>query len=282
MEQKPSRQAKDHVFVDMFNQKKYCLELFNALHPEMTDITEDDISNITISHVIVDKPYNDLGFTVRDRLLVLVEAQSTWSFNILLRILFYLTDTYMGIIRENETWDIHATAKLPMPAPEFYVIYTGDKKAPEQISLRKDFFANSAVPLDLEARVISAESTEDIIGQYIIYTHVFDQQIRKYGYDRRAVEETIRICKDRGALRDYLQAHEKEVVDSMVMLFEQEFAMKRYGNRMKEEGREEAQQAAAERDRRRVLRMFERGESPETIADNMDLSVNQVLEWIKQ
>ncbi len=57
MNQKVSRLAKDHVFVDMFNQKKYCLELFNALHPEMKDISEDDIANISISHVIVDRPY---------------------------------------------------------------------------------------------------------------------------------------------------------------------------------------------------------------------------------
>lgn len=77
MEVKPSRQTKDHVFVDMFNRREYCLQLFNALHPEETDVTEKDIGNITISHVIVDKPYNDLGFTVKNRLLVLVEAQST-------------------------------------------------------------------------------------------------------------------------------------------------------------------------------------------------------------
>lgn len=89
MEPKISRKAKDHVFVDMFNRKEYCLELFHALHPEAVDVTVDDIDNITISHVVVDKPYNDLGFTVRDRLLVLVEAQSTWYYNILIRMLLY-------------------------------------------------------------------------------------------------------------------------------------------------------------------------------------------------
>ena len=128
MEPRLSRQAKDHVFVDMFNQPRYCLELFNALHPEATDITEADIQNITISHVIVDKPYNDLGFTVKDRLLVLVEAQSTWSYNILVRLLLYCADTLLGIIKEHENWDIHNTGKLPLPVPEFYVIYTGEKK----------------------------------------------------------------------------------------------------------------------------------------------------------
>lgn len=240
MEQRPSRQAKDHVFVDIFNQPKYCLELFNALHPEATDITEADIQNITISHVIVDKPYNDLGFTVRDKLLVLVEAQSTWSYNILVRLLLYFADTLLGIIMEHESWDIHNTGKLPLPVPEFYVIYTGERRnVPEQISLRRDFFNDGAASIDLEARVISTESTEDIIGQYIIFAHVYDQQVKLYGRDRKAAEETVRICKDRGVLREYLEAHEKEVINSMIMLFEQEEAVKRYGNRMRSEGRDE-------------------------------------------
>ena len=240
MEPKLSRQAKDHVFVDLFNQPKYCLELFNALHPEATDITEADIQNITISHVIVDKPYNDLGFTVKDRLLVLVEAQSTWSYNILVRLLLYFSDTLLlGIIKEHESWDIHNTGKLPLPIPEFYVIYTGERSVPERISLRRDFFQSENAPIDLEARVISAESTEDIIGQYIIYAHVYDQQVKHYGYDRRAAEETVRICKDRGILKEYLDAHEKEVINSMIMLFEQEEAVRRYGKRVAAEARVE-------------------------------------------
>ena len=293
MEPKASRQAKDHVFVDLFNQKKYCLQLFNALHPEVTNVTEDDISNISISHVIVDKPYNDLGFTVGDRLLVLVEAQSTWSRNILVRILLYLTDTWMTMIRQNETWDIHDTAKLPLPVPEFYVIYTGDRTVPERISLKRDFFGDDNAALDLEARVISAESTEDIVGQYIIFAHVFDQQVRKYGYVRQAAEETIRICRDRGVLTEYLGHRQKEVVNSMIVLFEQEFATQRYGNRMRAEGKAQgmaqgmaqgkaqASAEAAERDRRRVLRMYARGETPEKIAEDMELSLEQVQTWIR-
>ena len=240
MEPRPSRQAKDHVFVDMFNQPKYCLELFKALHPEATDITEADIQNITISHVIVDKPYNDLGFTVKGRQLVLAEAQTSWSFNILIRLLLYFVDTLLGYIKEHPDLDVHSTARLPLPIPEFYVIYTGDRKnVPPMISIRKDFFKEETVPFDLEAHVISTESTDDIIGQYILFTHVFDQQVKRYGYTRKAAEETVRICKDKGVLKGYLEAHETEVVNSMIMLFEQEESVKRYGNRMRSEGRAE-------------------------------------------
>ena len=46
----------------------------------------------------------------------------------------------------------------------------------------------------------------------------------------RAAAETVRNCKNRGILKEYLEAHEKEGINSMLMLFEQEEAVKRYGN----------------------------------------------------
>ena len=66
---------------------------------------------------------------------------------------------------------------------------------------------------------------------------MFDQQVKKYGRTRKAAQETVRICKDRGVLKEYLGAHEKEVVSSMIMLFEQEEATKRYGCRKAREGK---------------------------------------------
>ena len=45
--------------------------------------------DITIKHVMVDGDYNDLGFSVGNRLMVLVESQSTWSYNIIIRALMY-------------------------------------------------------------------------------------------------------------------------------------------------------------------------------------------------
>ena len=87
-------------------------------------------------------------------------------------------------------------------------------------------------------QVITAE-TNDIIGQYIIFSHVMDEQIQKYGRTRKAVEETIRICRNRSVLVEYLQEREKEVFDIMITLFDQEYAMEQYGRSLKEEGREE-------------------------------------------
>lgn len=90
----PKRKIKDSVFTNLFQDKKYLLRLYEALHPEDSDVTEDDIKDITIKHILVDADYNDLGFSVSGRLVILVESQSTWTLNIIIRALMYLIQTY--------------------------------------------------------------------------------------------------------------------------------------------------------------------------------------------
>ena len=54
--------------------------------------------------------------------------------------------------------------------------------------------------------------------------------MKLYGRNREAVLETIHICKDQDVLAEYLKDREKEVVDIMMTLFEQEYAVERYGD----------------------------------------------------
>ena len=51
---------------------------------------------------------------------------------------------------------------------------------------------------------------------------MLDLQVKKYGRDKKAVEETIRICSDKDILKEYLEAHRKEVVDIMTQLYDRE------------------------------------------------------------
>ena len=55
-----------------------------------------------------------------------------------------------------------------------------------------------------------------------------DEQVKKYGRTKTAVEETIRICKSEGVLKEYLESREKEVIDIMITLFGQEYAVEAY------------------------------------------------------
>jgi len=90
-----------------------------------------------------------------------------------------------------------------------------------------------------ERILLQSAVPDDIIGQYIIFCHVMDEQIKKYGRVREAALETIRICRDRNVLKKDLEEREKEVVNIMIELFNQESAVKEYGDEMEEEGRNE-------------------------------------------
>ena len=210
-ENTPKRKIRDSVFTNLFQEKKYLLQLYKALHPEDTEVTEDEIADITLKHVLVDADYNDLGFSVGDRLMVLVESQSTWTMNIIIRALMYLMQTYHDYFRRTKQ-NLYGSKKVKMPKPELYVIFTGERKAiPDTITLSKDFFDEAEIAVDAKIKVLYQENAEDIIGQYIIFCKVYQEQRKCYGNTREAVTETIRICKDRNVLKEYLESREKEL-----------------------------------------------------------------------
>ena len=83
------------------------------------------------------------------------------SANVAVRILLYLADAIQEYIHENHM-DIHGMGKLRLPKLEFHVIYTGDRPVEETLSLKDDFFCDPDCPIDLKARVYTAE-TDDIM-----------------------------------------------------------------------------------------------------------------------
>ena len=208
----PKRKIKDSVFTNLFQDKKYLLRLYKALHPEDGNVTEEDINDVTIKHILVDADYNDLGFSVGGRLVILVESQSTWTLNIIIRALMYLIQTYHDFFKRTKQ-NLYGSKKVDMPKPELYVIFTGEKPKdpPDTISLSKDFFDGEKIAVDAEVKVLYQEDEGNIIGQYIIFCKVYNEQRKKYGQTKKAVTETIRICKKRNVLKEYLESKEQEV-----------------------------------------------------------------------
>ena len=216
------RNVKDSVFTNLFQDTKYIVELYKALHPEADYVTEDMIEIVTLKNILTDSLYNDLGFMLDKRLIVLVEAQSTWSVNIIIRSLMYMVQTYQDYI-EKEELNIYSSKKLEIPKPELYVIYTGEKKVEEkEISLNEEYFDGEPTALDVRVKVLTNSREGDIINQYVMFTHILNEQIKKYGRTKEAIDETIRICKDRNILKEYLSNHESEVHDIMFSLYDDE------------------------------------------------------------
>ena len=224
------RTAKNSVFLDLFQNKSYLLRLYKTLHPEDTTATEDSLTDVTIENVLTDNLYNDLGFIVNNKLMILIEAQSTWTMNILIRILLYLAQSYHEYFQRTSQ-NYYKSKKIKMPKPELYVIFTGNKgEKPDKISLSKEFFEGANIDIEVRAKVIYESDNDDIINQYIIFCKVFNEQTRQHGMTRTAVTETIRICKNRNVLKEYLLNREKEVVTIMMSLFDEEQIIKSFIN----------------------------------------------------
>ena len=271
----PVKTIKDSVFRDLFSMPEYLLELYKSLHPEDDTITEDDLGNVTIRNILMGSLYNDLGFTARERLLVLVEAQSTWSINILVRIFMYLADIWKAHIIDTRQ-NMYGSSKVVLPCPEFYVLYTGDKAdTPEYISLADEFLNGEKARLDLTAKVIRSGRNGDIIDQYIEFTRIHEEQVRLHGRTEEAIRETIRICRSRSILREYLNEREKEVMDIMTTLFDQEYWTTIYGMEQRAEGRIENQ-------RENAIRMHEDGLPDDLIARYLGTSTDTVKLWLSE
>lgn len=213
---------KDSVFTNLFQEKKYLLQLYKTLHPEDTEVTEDALSDITIHNIMTDGIYNDLGFRRGNRLLILVEAQATWTENIIMRSLMYLMTTYQDYFRKTQQ-NIYKKAKVTFPKPELYVVFTGERQEhPEYMSLSEEFFDGKECFLDVRVRVLYGSGKDDIISQYVTFSKVYDEQRKKYGKTRTTILETIRICKDKNVLTDYLLEREKEVEAIMLAMYDEE------------------------------------------------------------
>ena len=219
---------KDSVFTNLFQDKKYLLQLYKTLHPEDTQVTEDALSDITIHNIMTNDVYNDVGFMVGEKLLILTEAQATWTENIAVRILIYLMVTYQDYIKKTKQ-NVYRSKKIRLPRPELYVIYTGDRKErTEYISLADEFFEGQKTFLDAKIKVLYGSGQGDIISQYVAFTKVYDEQRKLHGRTRKAVTETIRICKDKNVLKEYLEEREKEVENIMLAMYDEKEILLEY------------------------------------------------------
>jgi len=210
------------VFCDLFSQGRYLLRFYRDLHPEDGAVAAGDVSLVTLDRVLTNGQFNDLGFMVRDRLVVLAEAQSTWSPNIVVRMLLYLADTYRRHIARTEQNKYRATA-VRLPAPELLVVFTGSRReVPGELSFARDILGLEDCCVDVRVRVV--RDCGGILGEYVAFTRMFDEKRKELGYTLAAIEATIDACVEASILREYLIERRKEVVRMMHSMIDHEEA----------------------------------------------------------
>ncbi len=164
-----------------------------------------------------------------------------------IRALMYLVQIYHDYFEEQDA-DLYGSKKVHVPEPELYMIFTGERASrPEIISLSKEFFGGKECAVEVKVKVLCGGKGNDIISQYVAFTKVYNEQVKKYKRSQKAVTETIRICKDRDVLREFLAGREKEVISIMMALFDEEKIMRTHIASEKKAASKETARKAAEK-----------------------------------
>lgn len=233
---KVKRKVKDSVFTALFRDPKNQLALYHSLHPEETHVTEKDLKLVTLENILATGQYNDLGLQVGNRLILLIEAQSTYSPNLPVRMLMYLADTYKNYVEENKI-NLYSTKPQKFPVPELYVVYSGKRQNVPPAFRLSDLW-DGAGDVEIAVRVLRRQETEGILDEYLRFCEIVDAQRVLYGLSQKAIEETIRICLEENVLVPFWEVQKKEVVDVMYELYNQE----QITEYMLHEARQEAQE----------------------------------------
>lgn len=276
----PKRNVKDSVFTYLFSQPEYLKQLYLVLHPEDTEVREDDFKLVTLENVLSIGQHNDLGFQVRDKLILLVEAQSTFSHNIPLRMLMYLGNTYKEFVEENRL-PIYHEAAVSIPRPEFYVVYTGDKKKIPEVLRLSDLYEGQGAA-DVEVKVLRDDGEGDILDQYIQFCEIQVEQVKLYGKTDEALSNILRICLERGILAPFLTSRMKEVAEIMTTLFDQEkvWEIERYN--IAQENRKEGRQEGRQEGYKEMLQKMLKKASILEVSRMVDMPEDEIRRIVEQ
>ena len=276
---KSKRNTKDSVLTHLFSFPEYQLELYKALHPDDNDVSEADIKTITRDCVVATHEHNDLGILIKDRLMVFVEAQSSWSPNIVIRLMSYAVQSLMDYFRERDVY-LYSNTKAACPRIELYAIFSCEREnTPQTLSLCSEFFPTGGCDLDATVHLIHFdENKKDIIHQYIMFCRVFNDQIKTYGYLPQAIRETLRICRDKGILAEYIKKLEGEIMDIMTYMFDEENNKRLFGLEQWKLGNEKGKiEGKIEANRQTAIKLLDRNMDISMIEQITELSQEEIL-----
>jgi predicted transposase YdaD len=208
---------------------------------------------------------NDLSFTIDDRIVVLIEHQSTINENIPLRILMYIARVYEKI---TEKKNIYHRKLQKIPSPEFIVLYNGREEYPDHKELRlsasfKDTEklkrrtglngGNERAQVELTVQVynINQGRNPQMLkrSEHLNGYSLFIGKIKEYsGYLtlEESVKTAVRYCIEQNVLREFLEKLGSEVDNMLFYDFSVEEIAEIRGDERYEEGLERGMERGLE------------------------------------
>ncbi|MDR2554921.1 MAG: Rpn family recombination-promoting nuclease/putative transposase [Fibromonadaceae bacterium] len=219
---KTNRNHKDSVFTRLFSEKNNLLELYSAIsgksYPENTTI-----EIVTLSDVLYMDQINDIAFVLEDRLIVLIEHQSSVNNNMPLRMLQYLSAEYAMIVDRKS---LYKQKRIMIPSPEFIVLYNGDKKFPDYKELKLSDSYNFKTPdlyLELVVRIYNINKGRNtdmavkspVLSGYEEFIAEIKKNLKSMDL-REAIKLAVKTCISKNILVSFLERHSSEVLNMLI------------------------------------------------------------------
>jgi len=279
--QNVNRNHKNSVFSFLFSNPDILRELYSAI-AGITFPPDIPIDINTLSGVIYKDRINDLSFTIDNRLVVLIEHQSTVNNNIPLRLLVYIARVYEKIVNMKKAYQ---TKLKKIPAPEFIVLYNGKDKYPDHTELRlsdafkgiKGLKSAETIPLELIVKVynINRGHNSEMLKKCETLDNysVFIDKIREYQKNGLTLEESVRnaieYCKENNILKKFLEEHSSEVFNMLLTEWNWDEAL--------EVAREEGLEEGMEKEKLIIAKnLLAKGSSPEFVYEITGLTLDEI------
>ena len=288
---KPNYTLKDSLFIDLFSDKMRLIQLYKSLINDERQINPEDIEILTIQNIILRGMYNDLGFRVKDEIIILMEAQTTYTTNIVLRILFYLSETLKNYIidsSENKNLnELYNTKPRIIPKIKLFVVYTGDKMMQDHDLYLKDVMVENDIisDIDMKVRVLCTGNKKSILGQYILFTRVYTKQKKECKDIETAVKNTIEICMNDEILKEYLDYRKMEVQEMITAFMTQGEAFESFLKDEVRAGEKRGRKEGEEKGRKEwreegkidtLIKFFKNGIGLDVISKSLEISIEEV------
>jgi hypothetical protein len=275
-------QYKNSVFSLLFSDPEILRELYRAVGgvdlPPSIPITIN-----TLQDALFMARINDISFEAGGKLIVLIEHQSTINPNIPLRLLMYIARIYEKIVSEK---NIYSGKQIPLPRPEFFVLYNGVAPYPDTATLKlSDAFEDAAIippELDLAVKVINInQGRNDAIikqSERLKGYSAFIAKVREYeqgGDDKETtMKRAIQYCIKNGILEEFLERNSSEVINMLLTEWNWDDAKEVWQAEAREEGIEQGREFGRKDS---IEKLMNFGMSPEQIATALKIPLEEVV-----
>ena len=266
-----NRNHKDSLFIDLFCKdkkvgKENFISLYNALHQTKLDLEHTDLREVNIENILYMALSNDIAFLVDNRLVVLVEHQSTINENMPLRLLEYVSRIYEQIVPSEDRYE---KKMIKIPYPEFYVFYNGTEEYPVEKELRlSDAFIlpedkyskDKKISLEILVKVININIDKEnpilkqcrALQEYSTLIELIRETKRQN--PKAPLEKALSKAINDGILEEYLKRKSTEVRNMLIAEYSYETDIKVQRREAFRLGKEEgAEQTKIETARNMIL-----------------------------